>query len=466
MAAEILVIDDEESMCNFMEIMLAKEGYSVDTADCGRDGINLLKQKQYDLVIADLNMPEMSGIEVLKEIRSFKSDQEMIVMTAFASVDSAIEAMKQGAADYITKPFKIDEIKLIIEKSINRRELVRENKNLRKQLKGDHSFDKFIGKSESVVKLKSLTAQVASSDSTVLIRGESGTGKDLIARAIHHHSPRAAGPFVTINCGAIPENLLESELFGHRKGSFTGAIKDKEGLFKTADGGTIFLDEIGNTSIAIQVKLLRVLEDKIILSLGDTVPIQVDVRLVAATNADLEKDVKAGLFRADLYYRLNVIPIMIPPLRERRDDISLLVDYFIKSCCFRMKTPVKELSSRAMEMLVAYNWPGNVRELENTIERAVLLNKGLHLDVSDLPDNLSKPPKEAVVSEGDPASPTLESIEKAYIHFVMSQAEGKKSKAAKILGIDTSTLYRKIERYDLADLIPGSKKKSRKEQED
>jgi len=466
MAAEILVIDDEESMCNFMEIMLAKEGYSVDTADCGRDGINLHKQKKYDLVIADLNMPEMSGIEVLKEVRSFKSEQEMIVMTAYASVDSAIEAMKQGAADYITKPFKVDEIKLVIEKSISRKELVLENKNLRKQLGVDNSFDKFIGKSESVVKLKGLAAQVASTDSTVLIRGESGTGKDVIARALHHHSPRSSGPFVTINCGAIPENLLESELFGHKKGSFTGAIRDKEGLFKTADGGTLFLDEIGNTSIAIQVKLLRVLEDKIILALGDTTPVEVDVRLVAATNADLEEDVKAGAFRADLFYRLNVIPVSIPPLRERRDDISLLVDHFIKSCCSKLDTPIKELSSGARDLLIAHNWPGNVRELENTIERAVLLNKGTKLEVSDLPDKLARPVKEAVVSASDPASPTLESIEKAYIHYVMSQADGKKSKAAKILGIDTSTLYRKIERYELADLIPGPKKKGKEEKKD
>lgn len=466
MTAEILVIDDEESMCNFMEIMLVKEGYSVNTAESGQDGINMLKQKNYDLVITDLNMPEMSGIEVLKEVRSFKSDQEMIVMTAYASVDSAIEAMKQGAADYITKPFKVDEIKLIIEKSINRKKLVSENKNLRKQLKNDNSFDKFIGKSESVVKLKSLTTQVATSDSTVLIRGESGTGKDLIARAIHHHSPRAAGPFVTINCGAIPENLLESELFGHRRGSFTGAIKDKDGLFKVADGGTIFLDEIGNTSVSIQVKLLRVLEDKMILPLGETTPIEVDVRLVAATNSDLEEGVKTGTFRADLFYRLNVIPIMIPPLRERREDISLLVDYFIRSCCSKFDVPVKELSSDALKVLVAHSWPGNVRELENTIERAVLLNKGTILDVADLPEKLSRPVEETVVSESEPASPTLESIEKAYIHYVMSQAEGKKSKAARILGIDTSTLYRKIERYELGDLFPWSQKKRKKEQKD
>lgn len=452
MPANILVIDDEDSMCNFLEIMLKKEGYIVETANDGFSAVDLLRKHNYDLVISDMNMPGMTGLEVLQNVKSFKSEQDFIVMTAFATVDSAIEAMKLGAVDYITKPFKVDEIKIAIEKSINRKQLVSENKVLKKQLQDDNSFNNFIGASEPVVKLKKLATRVASSDSTVLVLGESGTGKDLISKAIHHLSPRCNAPFVTINCGAIPENLLESELFGHKKGSFTGAVKDKDGLFKVADGGTLFLDEIGNTSLAIQIKLLRVLEDKIITPVGGTIPIEVDVRLIAATNANLEDDVKQGRFREDLYYRLNVIPIDIPSLRERKEDIPLLIDFFIRKFSAKRSTELKTITKEASDILISYHWPGNVRELENTLERAVLLNRTNKLDVSDFPEKLRKIEKQTVVSESDPLNPTLESMEKAYIHFVMSQTGGKKRQAAKILGIDTSTLYRKIERYSLKDL--------------
>ena len=449
MPARILVIDDEDSMCNFMEIMLSKQGFDVDVTTSGGEGIDLVRNRNFDLVIADLNMPEMTGIDVLKEVRSFKSDQEFIVMTAFASVDTAIEAMKEGAADYITKPFKVDEIMLVIEKSINRRKLIDENTNLKKQLQGDNSFNNFIGRSEAMVKVKKMARRIAGSDSTVMILGESGTGKDLVARAIHSLSPRCGGPFVTINCAALPENLLETELFGHKKGSFTGAIRDKDGLFKVAGGGTFFLDEVGNTSLAIQVKLLRVLEDKKITPVGETKPIDVDIRLIAATNADLEEDVRAGRFRSDLFYRLNVIPINIPPLRERMEDLPILVEYFIAKFCEKTGTRPKTVSSAGMDILQGYTWPGNVRELENMIERAILLNRTDELEPTDFPEKLSQPTSLQLVHETEPVTPTLESIEKAYIHYVMSQTEGKKSEAAKILGIDTSTLYRKIQRYEL-----------------
>ncbi|HWR82987.1 MAG TPA: sigma-54 dependent transcriptional regulator [Candidatus Deferrimicrobium sp.] len=460
MRASILVIDDEESMCNFMEIMLAKEGYQVDTVSSGSEGLSRLRESRYDLVLADLNMPQMSGMEVLRELKTFKQDQDLIVMTAYASVDTAIEAMKLGAVDYITKPFKVDEIKLAIEKNIDRKRLLNENETLKRQLADDHSFDNFIGVSESVVMLKKLAERVAVSDATVLIRGESGTGKDLIAKAIHHHSPRSAGPFVTINCAALPETLLESELFGHRKGAFTGAIKDKDGLFMVADEGTFFLDEVGNTSTAIQMKLLRVLEDKKITPVGDTKPLDVDVRLLAATNSDLEEEVKMGRFRTDLYYRLNVIPIYIPPLRERKEDIELLTRHFVAMYCGKLKVPAKEISGEAMKLLQAYPWPGNVRELENTIERAVLLNRSGNLDLPDFPEKLRHSEAIAIVTDAQPATPTLESIEKAYIHYVMSQTEGKKAPAAKILGIDASTLYRKLERYNLTDfLLDGRERK-------
>ncbi|HUV31911.1 MAG TPA: sigma-54 dependent transcriptional regulator [Acidobacteriota bacterium] len=450
--AKILVIDDEDSMCSFMEIMLAKEGYEVDTTCSGRDGVDRLRERNYDLVIADLNMPEMTGLDILREVKSFKSEQEIIVMTAFASVDTAIEAMKRGAADYITKPFKVDEIKLAIDRSINRRRLILENSELKKQLQGDNSFDKFLGKSESVVRLKKLVRRIASSDSTVLIRGESGTGKDLIARALHHHSPRCGGPFVTINCAALPETLLESELFGHKKGAFTGAFRDKDGLFKVASSGTFFLDEVGNTTPAIQVKLLRVLEDKKITPLGGTKPMDVDVRLLAATNSDLEEDVRTGRFRADLFYRLNVIPIVIPPLRERKEDIALLADHFAARFSEKLNVPAKKLTPEAMQVLINYPWPGNVRELENTIERAVQLDRTGTLEPSDFPERLTKPKVVSVVSESDPVTPTLESIEKAYIQYVMTQTDGRKTEAAKLLGIDTSTLYRKLDRYRMNEL--------------
>ncbi len=449
MSTRILVIDDEESMCKFMEIMLAKEGYAVDSATSGAGGIDRLRDTNYDLVIADLNMPDMSGIDVLQQVKTFKKEQDLIVMTAYASVDTAIEAMKQGAVDYITKPFKLDQIKIAIEKSLSRKKLMQENSNLKKQLRGSSSFDSFIGVSQPVCRLKKLAERIATSDSTVLIRGESGTGKDLIAKAIHHHSPRANGPFMTINCAALPENLLESELFGHKKGSFTGAIKDKDGLFRVADGGTFFLDEVGNTSLAIQVKLLRVLEDRTITPVGDTKPLEVDVRLIAATNADLEQLVKVERFRPDLFYRLNVIPLHIPPLRERLEDIEILATHFVRKCCEKLKAPGKTISPETLKWLQDYHWPGNVRELENTIERAVLLSKSDTLEIADFPERINSHGPVEVVKESQPSSPTLESIEKAYIHYVMSETGGKKAEAARILGIDTSTLYRKIDRYQL-----------------
>lgn len=458
MPAKILVIDDEDSMCSFMEIMLTKEGYDVATTTSGNEGISILRNDSFDLVIADLSMPEMNGIDLLKKVKTFKGEQEFIVMTAFASVDTAIEAMKQGAADYITKPFKVDEIKIAIEKSIHRRKLVGENSSLKRQLQAVSSIDNFIGNSDSIVEMKQLVKRVAGSESTVLIRGESGTGKDLIARAIHNLSPRCDGPFVTINCAALPESLLESELFGHKKGSFTGAIKDKDGLFKVASGGTFFLDEVGNTSLAIQVKLLRVLEEKRLTPVGETKPIDVDVRLIAATNAELEEDVRAGRFRNDLFYRLNVIPVYIPPLRERRDDIPLLVDTFVERFCAKAGVPKKNISDDAMRMLLNYGWPGNVRELENIIERAILMNRSDILAPGDFPDKLSEKAAPGIVHVNEPATPTLESIEKAYIHYVMSQTDGKKSEAARILGIDTSTLYRKIQRYNLKDEKAGRPK--------
>lgn len=451
MPGRIFVIDDEESMCSFMSIMLSKEGYDVDASTDPRQAVDQVCNGDYDLVIADMMMPDMSGLEFLSEIKTRRPNQEVIVMTAFASVESAIEAMKLGAGDYISKPFKIDEIKLTIEKVMSHHKVVDENRQLRKRLGQDKTLDSYIGVSEPVLKLKELVRQVAQVDSTILVRGESGTGKDLLARAIHNMSDRSDGPFVSINCAAIPETLLESELFGHGKGAFTGAVSHKEGLLKVADGGTFFLDEIGNTSLAIQVKLLRVLEEKKITPVGETKPISIDVRLICATNADLEEEVKAGRFRPDLFYRLNVIPVAIPPLRERVEDIPLLVDRFVEKFCERHQLGSKDVQPEVYNILSAYSWPGNVRELENTIERAVLLSKGGVLTAKSFPDNVVSGKAEGLVSHAEPKTPTLESIEKAYIHWVLDKSEGNKSKAARILGIDTSTLYRKLGKYALEE---------------
>jgi len=449
--ARIMVIDDEESMCKFMQIMLKKEGYDVSSAQSGKEALGELRSSHYDLVIADLMMPEMNGLELLSKVRSIDPELNFIVMTAYASVDTAIEALKKGAFDYIAKPFKVDELKITIKKSLEQKRIAKENLDLKRQLKKEFSLDSFIGDTPEIIEMKKLVEKVALTDSTVLIQGESGTGKELVAKAIHHHSRRADKPFVTINCAALPETLLESELFGHTKGAFTGAIKEKEGLFFVADGGTFFLDEVGVISQAIQVKLLRVLEEKEITPVGSTKPIQVDVRLIAATNADLEQEVKLGNFRADLFYRLNVIPIHIPALRERKDDIKLLTFYFIKKYCEKLQIKEKSISDEAMNKLLSYSWPGNARELENTMERATLLAKDDEINIKDLPENILSGEAVKLIEETRPETPTLETIEKSYIFWVLQRTDWQKSKAAQILGIDSSTLYRKIEKYGLKE---------------
>ena len=446
-----MVVDDEESMCNFMEIMLRKEGYAVSTALSGREAMERMDAEHPDLVISDIMMPGMSGIELLTQAKKRREDLHFIVMTAYASVDSAVEALKKGADDYITKPFKINEIKQVIKTLIQYSSTPTVGKAVRGKRADRFTLDRFIGKSEIIVKLKELVLQIAESDSIALILGESGTGKDLIARAIHAHSRRQDMPFVAINCAAIPEQLLESELFGHQKGSFTGAIKDKEGLFHVADGGVLFLDEIGNLTTGLQVKLLRVLETQEFTPVGSTIPLKVDVRLIAATNSDLEEDVKANRFRADLFYRLKVLPIHLPSLSQRREDIPLLAEYFLNRLAAKHNTVAKKLSPEAERLIIAAAWPGNIRELENTITRAFLLSKTEMIKPEDFPDKFAKEEvsEELVPEQPNPSNPTLESIEKAYIFWVLNQTGWQKAKAAKLLGIDASTLYRKIEKYGL-----------------
>ena len=450
MAGEkILIVDDEKSMCQYMSIMLRKTGYDVKTVHNGKKALQEIKESSFDVVITDIRMEGMDGIELLGAIKETNPTLPVIIMTAYASTKTAIDALNHGAFYYLIKRAKNDEIKMVIRNALDMHRVKSENVFLKKQLKKKDEFKEIIGKSEEIQGVFNLVNKVADTDSTILISGESGTGKELIAKAIHYRSGRASAPFVSINCGALPENLLESELFGHVKGSFTGAIRDKEGMFKVASGGTFFLDEVGETTLAIQVKLLRVLQEREIIPVGGTAPIKVDVRLIAATNADLEKAVKEERFRADLYYRLNVIPVVIPPLRDRRDDIPLLVDHFLRIASERSGRR-KTVSKEAMDLLSSYDWPGNVRELENIVERACILQEGDDFRIEDLPDKVrhhSQERRKVVMQE---TQMTLDELEKEYLVSVLEETSWQKKKASAILGINASTLYRKIQRYGLA----------------
>ncbi len=451
MAGErILVVDDEKSMCQFLSIMLRKEGYQITAVDDGKKAIDAIKNQRYDVVLSDIRMSGMDGIEVLKEIKKQDPTIPVVIMTAYASQKTAIEAVNQGAFHYLIKHAKNDEIKMVVRNALDMKRVRRENQILKKQLKKTSDLKTIIGKSEEMESVFKLVDKVADTDSTILIDGESGTGKELIARAIHYRSQRSHGPFVSINCGALPENLLESELFGHVKGSFTGAIRDKEGLFKVAQGGTFFLDEVGETSPTIQVKLLRVLQEREVIPVGGTNPIKVDVRLVAATNADLEKAIKNGGFRPDLYYRLNVIPVQLPPLRKRCDDVPLLVNHFLNKYNESLEVSrQKGIEKDAMEVLIAYDWPGNVRELENVIERATILEDSSNITVESLPEKLRRRESYSQTLITDRAQVTLEELEREYLIKVLNDTNWQKKKASSILGINASTLYRKIQRYGL-----------------
>ncbi len=450
MAGEkILIVDDEKSMCQYLSIMLKKDGYDVKTFHNGKKAIDYARNSNVDVVITDIRMEGMDGIEVLSGIKKINPSIPVIIMTAYASQKTAIEALNRGAFYYLVKrAAKNEEIKMVIRNALDVHRVKSENTFLKKQLKKCDFSKEIVGKSEEIGAVFNLVDKVADTDSTILICGESGTGKELIAKAIHSRSGRADNPFVSINCGALPENLLESELFGHVKGSFTGAIRDKDGLFKVANGGTFFLDEVGETSPAIQVKLLRVLQEREIIPVGGTTPIKVNVRLIAATNADLERAVQEDRFRTDLYYRLNVIPIVIPPLRERRDDIPLIVEHFLELALERTGKK-KTIAKEAMNILINYDWPGNVRELENVIERAVILQEKEEIEPDNLPDrvkNYTRGRSRLVVEK---AQMTLEELEKEYLISVLDATNWQKKRASEILGINASTLYRKIQRYGL-----------------
>ena len=448
-APNVLIIDDEAGILDSLRILLKNEGFTPHVALGGKQGLDQIESLSPDIVLSDVRMPAVSGLQVLSAARQRDPDTPVILMTAQATLQSAMQAVNEGAFYYIQKPFRNDELVAILRRAAEHRRLRVENTSLKQEIRrrDKHTGSRPIGNSRNWIDVLRLAETVAPTDSMVLIQGESGTGKEVIARYIHELSNRDDGPFLSINCGALPESLLESELFGHVKGSFTGAVKDKVGLFSAAAKGTFFLDEIGETTAATQVKLLRVLQHREVIPVGATEPQPIDTRLLAATNRDLEEEIRRGTFRRDLYYRLNVIAIHLPPLRERPDDIPLLAGAFLdRSATARGETP-KRLSPTVQDAMMHYQWPGNVRELENALERAVLLSSGEVIELDSLPDRITTPEPVKLVDERPVRNPTLETIERAYIMWVLQSEAGNKTRAAETLGIDPSTLHRKLSRF-------------------
>src|SRR5271168_672285 len=449
--ATILVVEDEAKMRRLVELRLGEEGFLVHSAADAETGLQLLVREKPDLVVTDLRLPGMSGLEFLQAVKRVNAALPVVIITAHGTVESAVEAMKVGASNYVTKPFSFDELVLVIRKELDSHRLREENRSLREALGRRYSYTNIIAQSDKMQAVLAMVERVAPTNSTVLLGGESGVGKDLIARAIHEHSQRASGPFIKINSTAIPENLLESELFGYEKGAFSGATGSKPGKFELADKGTLFLDEIGDVPGAIQVKLLRVLQDREFERLGGTKTLKVDVRLVAATNRDLRAALEEGTFREDLYYRLNVVAIDIPPLRQRKEDISDLVNLFISRFAGDSGKPVKSITPEAMQILVNYHWPGNVRELQNIIERACALAKGRVLEAADI--HLDLRPAKATNGAGGflPEGMTLEHWEDEMIQEALRRANGNKSQAAPLLGLSRNALRYRLSKIGIAD---------------
>ena len=447
-SGRILIVDDDRQMCQLLVDVLAEEGYLVEAVHDGRLALEKFRASGCDLMITDLMMPRMRGTELVKEVKTIDPDAIILLITAFGSIESAVEAMKAGAYHYVTKPFRTDEMILHVSRALQQRRLCEEVQRLRSEILERISFENIIGKSEKMQEVFSIVRHTSDLAANVLILGESGTGKELVARAIHHNSWRADGPFIALNCAAVPETLLESELFGYLRGTFTDARKDRRGLFQEASGGILFLDEISEIPINLQAKLLRVIEDKEIRPLGANQSEKVDTRIVSACNLDLEHLVEQGRFRQDLYYRLNVIRIELPPLRERSEDIPLLAEHFLHKFALQSKREINSIDQEALTALMNYRWPGNVRELEHTIERAVLLGKDTSIGLKDLPmqsqvSNGSPVPLAAAVANGY----TLKDLEREYILRVIESTYGNKAEAARILGVDRTTLYRKLEEY-------------------
>ncbi len=461
MKPRILAVDDEESIREFLEIMLKKEGYEVTTAKDGAEAIDVLKKKSFDMVISDLQMPNVTGMELLKHVKDNYPDLVFMIITAFGTTESAVEAMKLGAYDYITKPFKIDEVRIVISNALRSKNLEVENRTLKKEMQKEYSFQSLVGNSDKMHQIYELIKRVSQTPTNVLIIGESGTGKEMVAKAIHVNGPLKNKPFVTINCGAIPENLMESEMFGHKKGSFTGAIQDKVGLFEVADGGTLFLDEVGELPLTIQVKLLRAIQERVIRRVGATEDQKIEVRIIAATNRNLEEMVKEGTFREDLYYRLNVILINVPPLRERSDDVSLLAKHFLQKYSTRFNKGIGGISDEAMKVLKKYDYPGNVRELENIIERTVALEAGSTILPESLPPFVNTPSGRKLASsheieigdDGIDLERIIGQMEKELLVKAIHKANGVKKKASKLLGITFRSMRYRCDKYGLS--APG-----------
>ena len=453
----ILIVDDEGQNRDYLSEILSEEDYNVSTASNGRDAIARLSQDLFHVVLTDLQMPEVDGLGVIRHLVENHINCIGILFTGYGSVKTAVDAMKLGAFDYITKPFKADEIKVVVKKALDHLALQEENTYLKQQLKAKYKFENIIGSSEKMQKVFSLIDKVSGTDSTVLVLGESGTGKELVAKALHYNSPRAQNPFVPVNCGAIPEELLESELFGHEKGAFTGAFRTRIGRFELANGGSIFLDEISEMSPNLQVKLLRVIQEREFERVGGVKSIRIDVRIIAATNRDLEEEVAQGRFREDLYYRLNVIPLNLPPLRERRDDIPLLVKHFMGKYGREKNSRITGFSRRAMNLLAHYRWPGNVRELENLVERVLVLCDGTEVDTADLPERIAAgtPRTSEVVplidlpETGIDLSTAVSEFEKAIIMQALTRSNWVKNRAAKLLHVNRTTLVEKIKKQNL-----------------
>jgi two-component system response regulator PilR (NtrC family) len=449
--ARVLVVDDEASMRELLGIMLRKSGYAVTPADGGDQALELLRTTAFDLVITDLRMRKVDGLAVLRAAKEHSPQTMVLVVTAFASTETAVEAMKLGAYDYITKPFKLDEIKLTIGNALERKRLLDENQALRRQLRQEHPFDA-IGKSRQMLDVFETIRKIADGASTVMITGESGTGKELVARSIHYESGRRKHAFVSVNCGAVPEGLMESELFGHVRGSFTGAVANTIGLFSAADGGTLFLDEITEIPHSVQVKLLRAIQEREIRRVGDTRDLKVDVRLIAASNRDVGRAVADGALREDLFYRLNVIPIHLPPLRDRVEDIPLLVVHFLDKMSKEVGKSVKGVSPEALAILERYHWPGNIRELENIIERAIVLGSGDVLSVDGLPPDLSRPNGANDVAVEIPATGVdldalLDRIEQRYVETALERTGGVQTRAAELLGLSFRQFRYKLQKH-------------------
>jgi DNA-binding NtrC family response regulator len=450
---KILVVDDEKSILDLLTVVFKKEGFTVFTSLSAVKAIELIDKEDIDIILTDIKLPHMSGMDILKHVKENKPDIPVIMITAYGTIKQAVQAFKQGALDYVLKPFDMDELKMVVSQGLEKTRLKQENTRLKKEFKEKYNFTNMIGKSKNMQEIYTLIEKISASDATILITGESGTGKELAARALHVHSRRKDRPFVSINCGALPENLLESEMFGHVKGSFTGASVNKKGMFEVADNGTLFLDEIGELSPMTQVKLLRTLQDRRIRRVGGTTEILVDTRIIAATNQDVKKRIEDGRFREDLFYRLNVISFEMPPLRDRKDDIPLLANHFLKRYCERLGKKQKRFAPEVIKVFEAYPWPGNVRELENMVERLVAIEDRETLTNKSLPDELLSPQNASngniKLDHGFDLNKTLDQLTRSYVKQALTVSDGRLKETATLLGVNYRSLRYLIDKHEL-----------------